>query len=56
MTRHSISLATVLSLAFFAALTQGQTTCKFKPVTTFDYPGAPVTWALGIDSSNNIVG
>ncbi len=56
MTRNCISLATILTVTFSAFLAEAQTTYTFKPVTKFDYPGAPVTTALGIDDSNNVVG
>ena len=52
----SLSFPAILSLAFFGTLAQGQTTYTFKQVAKFDYPGATVTLAAGIDSSNNVVG
>ena len=56
MKHASISFRTILSLAFFATLAQGQTTYTFRPVAKFTYAGARSTLALGIDSSNNVVG
>jgi hypothetical protein len=51
-----LRLLVLLASASFAALAAAQTTYTFKPIAKFDYPGAVVTAATGIDSFGNVAG